>query len=75
LGLADAATAIFADEVNASDAGGADLLVATGAIGHPFLGLGAHCTTIVHGFLCVSPSISVFCLFEKISELSVVNRK
>lgn len=75
LGLANATTAIFADEVEASDVGGADLPVATGAVGHPFSGLGAHCATIVHGFFCVSPSISVFCLFDKISELCVVNHK
>lgn len=50
LGLADAASAILADETEASDAGGADLLVATSPIGNPFQGVGTHGTAIVHGY-------------------------
>lgn len=50
IGLADATTAIVANETEAGDAGGADLAVQTGSVGNPFQGLGANSTTIVHGF-------------------------
>lgn len=47
--LADTATAIVADEAKASDACGADILVATSSISYPFKGIGAHRTSIIHG--------------------------
>lgn len=47
-GFADAAAAIVADEAEAGDAGGADVLVAASAVGNPFEGVGAHGTAVVH---------------------------
>ena len=55
LGLADTATAILADEAEASDAGGADLFVATSSVRNPFKSIGTHSTAIVHVFLSLPP--------------------
>lgn len=51
LGLANTAAAIVADEAEASDAGGANIPMAAGTIGHPFKSVGADGTAIVHGCL------------------------
>lgn len=51
MGLADATSEILADEAEPSDAGGADLPMPTGPVGHPFERFGTHRTAIVHVFL------------------------
>lgn len=49
LGLTDAAAAIAEDEAEPHDAGGADLPVAAGSVGHPLEGFRAHRAAVVHG--------------------------
>lgn len=53
--LADAATAIVADETEARDAGGADLAVEAGSVRNPFQRLSTNSATIIH--LSLSKSI------------------